>query len=41
MFPVTEQVADRLLRLPLYPDLMPSEQQSVIDAVYEFFGRRS
>lgn len=41
MLPVTEQTAERLLRLPLYPGLTRPEQQSVIDAVYEFFGRRS
>lgn len=41
MFPVTERAAERLLRLPLYPGLTPPEQQSVIDAVCAFFGRRS
>ena len=40
MFPVTESVADRLLRLPLYPFLSREDQQSVIDAVFAFFGRR-
>jgi len=41
MFPITEQVSERLVRLPLYPGLTPDEQQSVIDAVFTFFGRRS
>ena len=31
--PVTEDVADRLTRLPLYFDLTPRQQQSVIDAI--------
>jgi dTDP-4-amino-4,6-dideoxygalactose transaminase len=31
--PVTEDVADRLVRLPLYFQLSPEEQQRVIDAV--------
>jgi dTDP-4-amino-4,6-dideoxygalactose transaminase len=37
--PVTESVADRLVRLPLYPALSPVDQQTVIDAVSTFFGR--
>ncbi len=34
--PVTEDVSDRLLRLPLYNDLRPAEQDRVIDAVCSF-----
>jgi dTDP-4-amino-4,6-dideoxygalactose transaminase len=34
--PVTESVSDRLLRLPLYHDLSPDDQDRVIDAVREF-----
>ena len=34
--PVTEQVSDRLLRLPFYNDLSEQEQGQVIDAVREF-----
>jgi dTDP-4-amino-4,6-dideoxygalactose transaminase len=37
--PITEQAADRLLRLPLYPALMADEQQAVIAAVFACFGR--
>jgi len=37
--PVTERVADRLVRLPLYPALSPADQQTVVDAVSAFFGR--
>jgi dTDP-4-amino-4,6-dideoxygalactose transaminase len=34
--PVTESVADRLLRLPFYNDLTESEQNEVIEAVRAF-----
>jgi len=34
--PVTERVSDRLLRLPLYNDLSPDEQASVIDGIKAF-----
>jgi dTDP-4-amino-4,6-dideoxygalactose transaminase len=37
--PVTEDVATRLLRLPLYPSLSVAEQSRVIDSVSAFFGR--
>jgi dTDP-4-amino-4,6-dideoxygalactose transaminase len=36
--PVTEQVADRLVRLPLYFSLSADEQRHVIDAVVRFEG---
>jgi dTDP-4-amino-4,6-dideoxygalactose transaminase len=39
--PVTENAADRLLRLPLYPALAADDQRRVVDAVFAFFGRRS
>jgi dTDP-4-amino-4,6-dideoxygalactose transaminase len=32
--PVTEDVASRLLRLPIYPDLSQSDQQHVIDTLH-------
>ncbi len=38
--PVTEQAAERLLRLPLYPGLTADDQRAVVDAVFGFFGRR-
>ncbi len=34
--PVTEDVSDRLLRLPFYYDLSEAEQQDVIQALYDF-----
>src|SRR5262245_13279600 len=39
--PVAEQAADRLLRLPLYPDLPAADQQAVVDTVFAFFGGRA
>jgi dTDP-4-amino-4,6-dideoxygalactose transaminase len=37
--PVTESVADRLLRLPLYNDLRAEDQDRIIDAVRGFYRR--
>jgi dTDP-4-amino-4,6-dideoxygalactose transaminase len=34
--PVTEDISDRLLRLPFYNNLAPGEQEQVIEAVREF-----
>jgi dTDP-4-amino-4,6-dideoxygalactose transaminase len=34
--PVTEDVSDRLLRLPFYNDMNPDEQERVIDAILRF-----
>jgi dTDP-4-amino-4,6-dideoxygalactose transaminase len=34
--PVTEQVSDRLIRLPFYNDLTSDDQEQVIDAIMEF-----
>ena len=34
--PVTEEVSDRLVRLPFYNSLSPSDQQKVIEAVVRF-----
>jgi dTDP-4-amino-4,6-dideoxygalactose transaminase len=36
--PVTERVADQLLRLPLFNDFTDAEQSQVIEAIYEFSG---
>lgn len=36
--PVTEEVSDRLLRLPFYNDLTEADQAVVTEAVKEFFG---
>lgn len=38
--PVTEDVSDRLLRLPIYNDLTDSEQDRVLDSIAEFLGGR-
>jgi dTDP-4-amino-4,6-dideoxygalactose transaminase len=34
--PVTEDISDRLLRLPFYNDLTGSDQQAVVDALLDF-----
>ncbi len=36
--PVTEDISDRLIRLPLYNDLTEAEQKTVIAAIYDFYG---
>ncbi len=36
--PVTEDVSDRLLRLPFYNDLSEADQARVVTAIYEFGG---
>jgi dTDP-4-amino-4,6-dideoxygalactose transaminase len=38
--PVTEDAAERLIRLPLYPSLSLADQDAVIAGVSSFFGRR-
>ena len=37
--PVTEDVSERLLRLPFYNDLTQADQRRVVDEVIEFAGR--
>jgi dTDP-4-amino-4,6-dideoxygalactose transaminase len=37
--PVTEDMSARILRLPCYPGLTPSEQAHVVKEVKQFFGR--
>jgi dTDP-4-amino-4,6-dideoxygalactose transaminase len=34
--PITENMSDRLLRLPLYNDLSEDDQKKVLQAVLEF-----
>lgn len=36
--PVTEDISDRLLRLPFYNDLTIADQTSVVDAIRDFFS---
>ncbi|MCB2167369.1 MAG: DegT/DnrJ/EryC1/StrS family aminotransferase [Deltaproteobacteria bacterium] len=38
-FPVTESVAQRLLSLPMYPELMPEQIQYVADCIKQFYNR--
>jgi dTDP-4-amino-4,6-dideoxygalactose transaminase len=37
--PVTEDVSDRLLRLPFYNDLSEPDQAQIIEAILDFEGR--
>jgi dTDP-4-amino-4,6-dideoxygalactose transaminase len=39
--PVTEQVSDRLLRLPFYNDMTEAEQARVVEALHEFTEKES
>jgi dTDP-4-amino-4,6-dideoxygalactose transaminase len=39
--PVTDDISDRLLRLPLYYDLLVVEVAGIVAAIAEFFGARS
>ena len=34
--PVTEDISDRLLRLPFYNDLTETDQARIVDAIIEF-----
>ena len=36
--PVTEDVSNRLVRLPFYKDLSESDQQRVVEAIRAFTG---
>lgn len=36
-FPITEMVSNSLIRLPTYPDLTESEQEYIIDSLYDIF----
>ena len=37
-FPVAEQAAKEVLALPMYPELREDEQQTVVDAIAEFYA---
>ena len=39
--PKTEQVADRILSLPIYPELSDAQADTVIDAIRSFFLSRN
>ena len=38
-FPETEQAANEILSLPMYPELHSSQRECVIEAVTEFFKK--
>jgi dTDP-4-amino-4,6-dideoxygalactose transaminase len=35
-FPMTEEVTDRLIRLPFYTDLLPNDQHRIFKALLKF-----
>jgi dTDP-4-amino-4,6-dideoxygalactose transaminase len=39
-FPVTERVAREIVSLPMFPQLLHSQQDEVVNAVKEFLGAR-
>ena len=40
-FPVTESVANRLLSLPMYPELTSEQIQYVVDCIKEFYNKKA
>lgn len=40
MLPVTEDVSDRLLRLPMYFDLTGTQVDEVVSAIWSFYGKK-
>ena len=39
-FPITEGIAQRLLSLPMYPELTRDQIKYVTDAIKEFMGKK-
>jgi len=37
-FPVAEKAAQRVLSLPIYPEITKSQQDRIIEAIAEFFN---
>jgi dTDP-4-amino-4,6-dideoxygalactose transaminase len=40
-FPVTERIADRLLSLPMFPELTKDQIEYVVGGIREFIDKRS
>jgi dTDP-4-amino-4,6-dideoxygalactose transaminase len=38
-FPVAEALALETLALPMFPELLPEEQERVVRAIAEFYGK--
>ncbi|MCK4597635.1 DegT/DnrJ/EryC1/StrS family aminotransferase, partial [bacterium] len=36
--PVTENISDRLIRLPFYNELTEAEQEIVVEAIFDFYN---
>jgi len=39
-FPVSEMLADEVLALPMFPELMAEEQEKVVETIAAFYGRK-
>jgi dTDP-4-amino-4,6-dideoxygalactose transaminase len=37
--PVAETLCGEVLALPIFPEILPEEQEIVVDAISEFYGR--
>ena len=37
-FPVSEKLSKNVLALPMFPELLPEEQERVVDGIAEFYG---
>lgn len=37
-FPIAEQLADEVLALPMFPELLPEEQERVVSVIADFYG---
>ncbi len=40
-FPVSEKLASSVLALPIFPELLPEEQERVVEEIAGFYGRQS
>jgi dTDP-4-amino-4,6-dideoxygalactose transaminase len=36
--PVSESLCDEVLALPMFPELLPEEQETVVNAISEFYS---
>ncbi|MCX7895775.1 MAG: DegT/DnrJ/EryC1/StrS family aminotransferase [Thermoanaerobaculum sp.] len=39
-FPQAERASQEVLALPIFPELLPAEQERVVEAIAQFFGKR-
>jgi dTDP-4-amino-4,6-dideoxygalactose transaminase len=38
-FPISEQLAQEVLSLPIYPELMREEQEYIVETIVKFYSR--